>query len=85
MVVGGLCYFLRSEGISKKLVLVKASLQEKAMCIPLGLRHIVRDISYAQIQVRAKFDQNMIEPCVPGRALSSLGGVAVDGQVSTRL
>lgn len=33
MVVGELCYFFRSEGISKKLVLVRAGLQAKAVCV----------------------------------------------------
>lgn len=50
-----------------------------------GLPHVIRDVKYAQIQDGAKFDQNMIGPCVAGRALFSWGGVAVDGQVCLRL
>lgn len=41
------------------------------------LPYVVRDVKYAQIPVRAKFDQSMIKLCVPGRAFCSLGGVAV--------
>lgn len=31
-----LCSFLRSEGISKKINLVKATLQEKPVCVGVG-------------------------------------------------